>query len=317
MQVEVVDCTDFTQCRSDSYKFVPVENAFSFDTPELSFSRYEVLKNQYRKMYFDIDGVEDTPENQNIAQDFMRDYEEYLKTLVKLPEPLKYVITTNKNSTGHPGIGFHVIVWNYHMDYKKQYITLIGFKETSKGQRYAKYVDTVVYSSLRLFKLPNFIGIPMNNVENYHRPDPSDKNIEHYLIQSLNGTQLLEHRLHVPQDWVRKERKVLGANGLASSTNWKFYNTLMTVIKEFQQPKSKTEDKRLNPGFLNNNANILMNSPQVSEADKKRLSMVMKRKGLLLASVIEQLCHKYDIDLREEQRKIQQQPAFSRHEHRH
>ena len=310
--IKVVDCTEFAQCRKDMYKSIPIESVFSFDTVEMNFSRYEILNNDVRKLYFDIDGV--PLMNENLVHEFMHTYEEFFKTKINdasntFTEPFKYVITSNKNSSTHPGLSHHVIVWNYSMDYLEQKHILNMFKNSTAGTKYIKYVDSSVYSSLRLFKVPNFIGIPINaNPENYHRPDASDRNISHYLIQYTTDTQ----RLRIIPGVKREEyhQNLLTKNNTASNTNWEFCIQLYNLIKslgaeQFDEELSKrksfrihsrNERKSIKEKWIANAVNFIIESEFISKNDKKKIVRIAKTgNDKLIIALVYQICRKYNL----------------------
>ena len=311
--ISIVNCTEFAQCRKDMYETIPIESAFSFDSVERNFSRYEVLSNTIRKLYFDIDGIPLTDEN--LVHEFMREYEEFFKTKIKnissdFTEPFKYVITSNKNSSTHPGLSYHIIVWNYCMYYLDQKRILSIFKNSSAGTKYIQYIDTSVYSSLRLFKVPNFIGIPIDaNPENYHRPDASDKNISHYIIQDTSNTK----QLHIIDGIKREEyqQNALVKNNL-SNMNWEFCIQLYNLIKSLDTEQfdkklnerklfrkdARNKNKHIEEQNIANEINYILNCELISRNDKNKLVKIAKmRNNNLISALIEQLRRKYIISI--------------------
>lgn len=303
--INIVDCTDYTQCSANNYKQIPLTEAFSFDTPELSFSRYEVLNNQERKIYLDFDGLPETEEGENMPKNFITDFEPYL--ISTLPEnekenwePLKCVITKNHDSTSHKGYSSHVIIYNYSININDIKTLLIGFFHTEKGTKYDGYVDLIVYSTLRLFKLPNFIGIPMTNVNNYHRPDPDDNEIEHYIIQYIIGCKCLHPNVRIPRRWIKQANRKQARGGHGSDQNAKFYMALYEKICETYKAINIKESKSYDKDDISRKIDVLLENPDISEHDKNKIRYrkdVFANSPAITESLIKQIAYKYKIEL--------------------
>lgn len=293
--IEVVDCTDFKQCKREAYKHIPIETAFSFEKPELTFSRYEILRNPVRKVFYDLDGIPDNEEGHALPLQFIEAIEAFIRANTNENfEPFKYVITTNHNSTAHVGFSAHIIVWNHVMNCDNLTRVLVAFKHTAAGEKFAKYVDGCVYSSLRLFKLPNFIGIPMNDKENYHRPDPRDNTLEHYIIQQVEGIHELTPHVNVRPGWIKQDRKTGGI----SLTHNKFHRELAQIIKELKVPSSDVkETKQRDEDELKNKVRFLLSHPEVRAEDKTRLTTMQNTKPAILEAIIDMVCYINEIDI--------------------
>lgn len=203
--ITVVDVTSFSQCSRRRYKQIPIASAVPSE-PCTEYSRYEVLQQKIRKMYFDFDGV---PEDQfSLFREFVEDYNNYLIDKDYIKSPIEFVITTNSRSTNHPGLGSHIIAKSTTMDVSKQHTLLLGFLTEFPGAvKYKEYVDVSVYSSLQLFKLPHFIGLPMTDTENYHcmlsPEDPTD-----YIIQNTAKSTYINPSIECKQEWKKAGKRI-------------------------------------------------------------------------------------------------------------
>lgn len=135
-------------------------------------SCYEVLKRRVRKIYLDVEKVPTSCPD--LIHELCSDFTLFLctKGAEQITEEPSCVITFNKASATHEGMSYHVIFHNYAMDYKNMLGIVTEFVNTV-GKKYIEYVDTSVYSSLRLFKLPYFVGIKRDvgiddNPDNHH-----------------------------------------------------------------------------------------------------------------------------------------------------
>ena len=292
--ITVVDCKDFTENTANNYKEVPIDEAIP-NEPERGYSRYEVLDHSIRRMYFDFDGIEDVPENESLPDEFVKDYVVWMNSIQQVfPPNVNYVKTTNHASTAHKGFSSHVIIWRYSMSTTELKNSLILFFNTPEGERYEKYVDLVVYSSLRLFKLPHFIGIPMTNMDNYHRLDPRDQDPSHYIIQDIEDCKQIQFRVKVPRKLKRKAKK-----NIISPTNAIFYAQLATAKEEFrkmilEQKQSRSYDK----DGLGIQLQELIDNPIISEKDKERIRRYIPpedNKLPVISGLIHAIKNKYQI----------------------
>ena len=201
--ITVIDTTAYAHCSPRNYKQIPIEQAIP-EQPCVEYSRYEVLQQKIRKMYFDFDGVPDN--NAQLLRDFIEDYNGFLITKEYIDEPIEFVSTLNTHSSNHPGIGSHIIARSVTMDATKQHTLLLEFLSEFEGaEKYKPYVDTSVYSVRQLFKLPHFIGLPMVDTENYHcMMDTEDRT--NYVIQKITNCKYLNPNINAKQEWKKNER---------------------------------------------------------------------------------------------------------------
>lgn len=203
--ITIVDVTDFAQCSPRRYKQIPVEDAIP-EEPIKEYSRYEVLQQKIRKMYFDLDGIPN--DNSKLLRDFIEDYNQYLINKEIIKEPIEFVATINTNSTNHPGIGSHIIAKSVTMDAVKQHAILLGFLSEFQGaEKYKDYIDTSVYSGRQLFKLPHFIGLPMVDPENYHCMTDTE-NKSDYVIQKITNCTYLNPNISAKKEWKKAEKHI-------------------------------------------------------------------------------------------------------------
>lgn len=290
--IVVVDCTNFNQTSANNYKNVSIAEAIP-DTPVLTFSRYEILNQLVRKIYFDFDGIPDTPEGEKIPDEFMIEWIKFMDEYTKTNKfsNIKYVKTTNHHSTTHNGFSAHVICWNVCCECDSLKNSLILFTSTEAGKRFSPYVDLVVYSRLRLFKLPNFIGIPMTDENNYHVMDPNDTDKTHYIIQLTKGIERLEFRCAVPKALRRKAKKQMISPG-----NGAFYAQLCQTMEEFRQVFVEKKTKPYNTETIEAQIKELLDSNDIKETDKARLRKYVPVKSEQIAmaeSLVKLIWSKY------------------------
>lgn len=295
-KVLIVDCESFDQASRRNYKLINFTDAIP-EQPELKFSRYEVLNKPVRRVYFDFDGIPDVPENYDLPDRFVAAWIEFMKgsngnNSVMTEERNEYVKTTNHASQVHSGFSSHIIMYNYKMhinDLKKSVIMLTN---SPQGQEFADYVDTVVYSSMRLFKLVNFIGIPMTDLNNYHRMDPKDSNFEHYIIQRTENTQHLYYTAKVPLS-IRRSVKQISQPQTGQLTK-EISDAILTLKNIFveRQPMYYNEDEQTKQ------LNALLTCDKVSEFTKNKLRKyipVKPENKPTIASLISLIKNKYKI----------------------
>ena len=265
--IQVIDCTDFHQCTPNNYKEIPITEAIPAE-PQLQFSRYEILDTYCRKVYFDFDGIPDDGQHEDIPDKFVKEWVRWMhsKGFLKT-EDVKYVKTTNHASTAHKGFSAHVILWEYMMDITQLKNSIILFTNTiEEGKPFREYVDIRVYTSLRLFKLPNFIGIPMTDVNNYHRMDPNDLEPTHYIIQLIKDATLITAYFKMPRGLLKSAKK----QG-HSQTNAKYYAQLAEILQHLEQVFVEKKSKVYNEEDLGKELQSLIDNPNVKEEDKNIL----------------------------------------------
>lgn len=201
--ITVVDVTNFNQASPRNYKQIPLADAIPA-IPCTEYSRYEVLQQKIRKLYFDLDGIPN--DDAKLLRDFIEDYNRYLINKEIITDPIEFVATINTNSSNHPGIGSHIIAKSITMDAAKQHTLLLAFLSEFEGaEKYKKYVDTSVYSGRQLFKLPHFIGLPMINLENYHCMTDTENRTD-YIIQKITDCKYLNPNIHPNKEWKKAEK---------------------------------------------------------------------------------------------------------------
>lgn len=203
--ITIIDTTTYAHCSPRNYKQIPVEDVIPKE-PCLTYSRYEVLQQKIRKVYFDFDGIPN--DNAMLIVSFIDDYNMYIVSKKYVKEPIEFVYTVNSESPNHPGVGSHIIAKSASMDATKQHAILLGFlNEYPNADKYKAYLDTSVYSVRQLFKLPHFIGLPMVNTENYHRmldaENPTD-----YIIQKITGCTYINPVIECKKEWRKAEKRL-------------------------------------------------------------------------------------------------------------
>ena len=164
--ITVLDCVRFSENLPSNYKLVNIEEAIP-DEPCSTTSRYEVIEQKLRRMYFDLDGIPAEMADEMLTS-FKEDMIKFMMKRQICTGKTKLRHTENRHSVTHPGVGFHVLVSNLAMHYMDNKRFVIEF--CREYEKYSKYLDISIYSRKQLFKVPNFIGIPIINRDNYHTP---------------------------------------------------------------------------------------------------------------------------------------------------
>ena len=155
-----------------------------------TYSRYEVLNKRIRRVYFDIEKI--PKENTTLINDIIDSLKKFYCEKLGITE-IEHVITYNYGSKTHEGLSYHVIFPKIAVDYSKQKLGVCEFVETEEGKKYKEYIDTSIYSSSRLFKLPYYIGIVNDELDedhnNYHRFD-SGVDARNFIIQDIENSQV-------------------------------------------------------------------------------------------------------------------------------
>lgn len=181
---------------------------------------YEVLTNVYRKIHFDIENIpKDKP-------DLIDEIIQRIKNWFGLLDG-RCIVTRNLNSTQHPGLSYHVIFCGYRIKYDKLKLYVCCFKEHNRD--IAPYIDHSIYSSIRLFRLPNQVKQGTNETpEDSHHIvyNTSSYNIDRHcnyryvLIQDIytHGTteyskkMMSQDILNKLLDYITKQKKKNAAN---------------------------------------------------------------------------------------------------------
>ncbi len=201
-----VDATDFSQCSPRRYKTTRCVHDLIPEVPFMEYSRYEVLQQQIRKIYFDIDGIKD--EDFSIVRNFSDSYNEFMMNKGYINEPIEFAYTINSASANHSGLSSHIIAVKTSMDVRKQHAVLLEFLSEHPGaDKFRDYVDTSVYSKRQLFKLPHFIGLPMGNMENYHSV-VGDSRLTDFVIQNTLNCNYINPTVTDNPEHRKAERKL-------------------------------------------------------------------------------------------------------------
>lgn len=113
-----------------------------------NFAIYEILNNDFRRLYFDIENVPfDKPE---LINSLINDLAEFIGI-----DSNEYGLTLNTGSH-HPGLSYHLT-----FPYKSHAKNILNLIRNFKLQYndYRDYIDECVYNSNRLFRVPNQYGI--------------------------------------------------------------------------------------------------------------------------------------------------------------
>lgn len=199
IKVRVTSIQSYKQSYARNYKYISLEDilinlsdGYLNNKVETKTSRYEVLSNITRKLYFDIENI---PTDQpDLIHQIANDINIFIKNKdpVQVTEDLKFVKTINYSSSTHTGLSYHLICYNYCMNVLNLKGLVKEFLATS-GSKYNSYIDPLVYSKIRLFKLPYYLGIIKDkgldtNLDNYHRFfDYNDEDLSSFVIQYVEN----------------------------------------------------------------------------------------------------------------------------------
>lgn len=116
------------------------------NTPNLSI--FEVLENSIRRVYFDIENI--PFDRENVIYEIIQKLAEFMEI-----SPDTYGLTLNKGSH-HKGLSYHLT-----FPFKTHATNILNLVRSFKLQypEYVEYIDECVYSTNRLFRLPNQYGI--------------------------------------------------------------------------------------------------------------------------------------------------------------
>lgn len=132
--------------------------------PNTTTSKYEVLREETRKIYFDIERI--PHDDKTLIHQMLADINTFFRKKCgdQMHEDMKFILTYNKSSANHIGKSYHVYCMNYCMSYKQLRHIVCEFVNTD-GEKYKDYIDCSVYSKNRLFKMPYYIGLAQNNTK--------------------------------------------------------------------------------------------------------------------------------------------------------
>jgi len=178
--------------KSDIIKRSKLSNEDIFKYPAL----YEMLQldDHYNRVFLDIENI--PRDNRTIIKDIIKSFSnlleiegEYLSNamdgtfIFQRDFNNDYVVTINEHSSSHEGLSYHVIYKNiYFRDRECYKVFLVKF--LNLYQDYTKYVDTSIYTSTRLFRLPYSKNIKSSKdnkkkivSSDVHRPYDIEKDI--------------------------------------------------------------------------------------------------------------------------------------------
>lgn len=152
-----------------------------------NFCIFEVLSSNRRRMYFDIENI--PSEKKTLINDLIKDLAEFLDV-----DKENYALTLNTGSR-HPGLSYH-LTFPYVTAPLNMLNSVRNFK--LKHPEYKDYVDELVYSNNRLFRLPNQHGILQKDDEQLNRELDVHRivkgNFEDFIIQNVQGLPDYEKR---------------------------------------------------------------------------------------------------------------------------
>lgn len=147
-----------------------------FDSTNCTF---EVLQNDERRIYLDIEKIDDTDTDDKIVNGLIQKIMEYYK----INDKDNYVLTKNVKSNQHKGLSYHLIL-PYKINADDLMKSLVAF--TMDNPEYSSFIDIGVYGKVRLFRLPDNCKMRPNGL------DPEDVHkivhgkFEDSIIQDVN-----------------------------------------------------------------------------------------------------------------------------------
>ena len=186
--VSTIAITSYLQNRRNKWKHEKVNDLIEaiklYDIskiPNIQVSKYEVLREPTRKIYFDIECI--PVNNDALIRQILTDINKFFREKCKdqMRDDMKFIITYNKSSANHSGKSYHAYCMNYCMNYKQLRNIICEFINYD-GEKYKDYIDCSVYSKNRLFKMPYYIGL--TQVDNKSQIDTNHDNY-HVIITKL------------------------------------------------------------------------------------------------------------------------------------
>lgn len=171
---------------------------------------FEVLKEEIRKIYLDIEKVQDENTINNLINDLMK--------FLKITDVDNYVLTENKGSGQHSGLSYHLIL-PYKIIISDMVRLIVSF--TIEHPEYSKYVDVGVYDKRRLFRLPNngkmsSNGINMNDIHRVVHGEFKDAYIQVIdNVPQLPIDDLRDYIDKVTDDTIREAKRKCYENGMS------------------------------------------------------------------------------------------------------
>lgn len=277
--ITIIDCKQsYTEASPRNYKKVSLQSVIdeiSDRTVHTDKSRYEVLREPERRIYFDIEGIpEDKPE---MISEIVGKLDAYLKSIRLIDHDLKYALTYNSGSLTHKGLSYHLILPEYKMNVKVIRNLVIAFTHSDFGKDYIEYIDSSVYSSIRLFKLPYYIGMTRESIDtnpdNHHRIITGD--VADCIIQNTNDAKYLTYDFDIKPEWYKESKRI----------SPKFQQTINKTIRDAilkalpkQNENDSLLDKRIK--YLNYKLGIILENKDKVNKIEYKCAERMKQVGI-------------------------------------
>lgn len=170
----------FKESRPKNYKTITSDILYdsSLKSLNLKTTVYEVLKHSdVIKFFMDIEGIPETEEG--LIFIIIDSFKKYMTSKHNINFS-GYTITINKNSQNHSGLSYHVIYDGVYSNIYNIGKFITDFANT-EGKFVSNFIDTSVYSKVRLFKLPLQIGT--NNDNATHKRSRKSTNYHQILLR--------------------------------------------------------------------------------------------------------------------------------------
>ena len=281
--ITVVDCIhSYNEATRRNYRHYTVDEILKpirEGKVVMDCSRYEVLMRADRRIYLDVEKI--PTDKPNKINELITAFNAFFKSKNLIQEDMKYALTFNSGSPTHEGLSYHLIFWEYSMNYRIQQNCILEFINSEYGKEFVDNVDTSVYSSIRLFKLPYYVGMLKTgidtNPDNHHRVIEDGGDLEHVIIQYIDNTKYLTHDFEVKPEW-RKVAQTLSpfwqAGGIAKVIQ-QSNEVIKTVLKKLDTSKKSSNDYTR---CKSNLEYIEKNSDKLSPVRKKVLNMLINTK---------------------------------------
>lgn len=200
---------------------------------------FEVLgHNNTLKFYFDIENVT----NENTIYDIIACFKEFMKLTYSV-EFTDYVLTLNSNSSHHAGYSYHLIFNHFsnYMYYMSNIVARFIDYAKNKGVDWINYIDTSVYSKVRLFRSVNQVGITKVG----GKAPESDK---HVLVEGTVEDSIIQNvskckNLYIKElGYKLKQTKFINSN---QSSNFK--DIIAEAVKQTIKQLMDNQTNLLNP----------------------------------------------------------------------
>ena len=243
--ITIVDCKQsYMEACFRNYKQVSLQSVIdeiSNRTVHTEKSRYEVLRENDRRIYFDIEGIpEDKPD---MISDIVGNLDAYMKSIGLIDHDLKYALTYNAGSLTHKGHSYHLILPEYKMNFNINRNLVIAFTHSDFGKEYIDYIDGVVYTNHRLFKLPYYIGMCKSgidtNPDNHHRIIVGD--VSDCIIQDTRSAKYLTYDFNIPSEWHKAVKRI--SPKFQQQLNKTIRDTILKNLPKDDKPETLIEKK--------------------------------------------------------------------------